>query len=154
MHALIFFLSVFGVASAQDYTVWSTVLFLRTGDRSPLTYGNISATLTPLGAQQMQSVGSFFRDRYISSPSSNVSSGIAPLQGISTNTPQDAQMYLLALDAQYTAASAQAFMQGFYPPYSLNSSAAGNTAGTDLNELGFLGNGTYVSRFFTNGSRL
>lgn len=149
MHALFPVLAVLGLASAQEtYTVWSTVLFLRTGDRSPLTSANVPTTLTPLGAQQMHSVGNFFRERYITSSTGNASYDAAPLQGLSASVPQDAQMYLLALDTQYTAASAQAFMQGLYPPYSLNSTAASESTGTDLNELGFLGNGSYVSALF------
>ncbi|GAB7352453.1 hypothetical protein MBLNU459_g2864t1 [Dothideomycetes sp. NU459] len=144
---LLYLLCLSGLASAQvTYTVWSTVLFLRTGDRTPLSLGDIPTTLTPLGSRQLQSVGAFFRERYITSSdrTSNTSLGAAPLQGLSAHVPTDAQLYLLALDMQYTAASAQAFMQGFYPPYTLNSSDAGGSAGTDLNELGFLGNGTYI----------
>lgn len=149
MHALFPVLAVLGLASAQEtYTVWSTVLFLRTGDRSPLTSANVPTTLTPLGAQQMHSAGNFFRERYITSSTGNVSYDAAPLQGLSASVPQDTQMYLLALDTQYTAASAQAFMQGLYPPYSLNSTAASESTGADLNELGFLGNGSYVSALF------
>ena len=67
---------------AQDTeTVWSSVLVTLYGDRVPLISPDLSI-LTPLGAQQLYSAGSLFRDRYLA-PSLNASSdyiinGISP----------------------------------------------------------------------------
>jgi hypothetical protein len=48
-------------------------------------------------------------------------------------------MYILALDTHPTVATAQAFMQGFYPPLILNESTAGM-----LDPSSVLANKTYV----------
>ena len=68
-------------AQAQSTeTVWSSVLVTLYGDRAPLiSSGN---SLTPLGAQQLYSAGSLFRDRYIAPSSSNASSDLV-INGIS-----------------------------------------------------------------------
>jgi hypothetical protein len=49
------------------------------------------------------------------------------------------QIYILAQDTQATAATAQAFMQGFYPPYVLNESLA-----SMVDHSSVLANGSYV----------
>lgn len=139
------------------YTVHSTFLFLRTGDRTPRTLSTTASTLTPYGAQQLFSAGTFFRDRYITNSfsASNATSDLntSPISGISVNTALDEQLYLLAMDKQFAIASATAFMQGFYPPFSVMNDGNGNNLGegdgglTTLNQLGLLGNGTYVSAY-------
>ena len=71
------------LAFAQDETketIWSSVLVTLYGDRSPLITPETSI-LTPLGAQQLYSAGSLFRNRYIA-PSSNVSNDLI-INGIS-----------------------------------------------------------------------
>lgn len=120
------------------YTVWSSVLFLRAGDRTPLVLGPLETALTSLGAQQLYSAGQFFRNRYITDSAAN-QTAIAPLNGLNVYTQDDLQTYVLALDQQYVTASAQAFMQGFYPPHNL-STVTGN--GLDMSNV--LANGTYV----------
>jgi hypothetical protein len=49
-------LSSFDGAEAQNYTIHSTVVFARTGDRTPLLMPGSSPQLTSLGAQQMFSL--------------------------------------------------------------------------------------------------
>jgi hypothetical protein len=111
---------------AQDdvYTVLSSVVFIRSGDHTPQIIGTDPSILTSLGAQQAYTAGSFFRDRYVSSTSSRSGIDKAPLRGLSANSYDPMQTYILAQDTHPTAATAQAFMQGFYPPYSLNESMA------------------------------
>ncbi|KAK5121729.1 hypothetical protein LTR85_004604 [Meristemomyces frigidus] len=127
------------VAAQEDYTVWASVIFSRTGERTPEVLGYIPTTLTSLGAQQAHNSGAFFRDRYISSVSIIDGVDSAPMQGLSAESIDSMQMYVAALDEQYTVASAQAFLQGLYPPYTLNSSTA-----SVLDPTSVLANGTYV----------
>lgn len=136
------------VAAEEQYTVWSSVIFSRTGDRTPSVLGNIPTTLTSLGAQQAYNAGAFFRERYIASvpnllngSDSGTADGIdkAPLWGLSALRVDDQQLYALALDTQSSVASAQAFLQGFYPPYTLDSKMAATIDPTSL-----LANGSYV----------
>lgn len=132
----------------QDYTVWSTSIYLRTGDRTPEVLGFIPTTLTSLGAQQAYSAGQFFRDRYVSSVSSSTGVDSAPLQGLAAYSIDPLQLYAIALDEQYSVASAQAFLQGLYPPYSLNDSTA-----SLLDPTSVLSNGTYVSLLAASPAR-
>lgn len=125
--------------SALQYTVWSSVIYSRTGERTPEVLGFIPTTLTSLGAQQIYDSGSFFRDRYISSASTASVLNSAPLQGLSASSIDSLQFYVEALDEQYTVASAQAFVQGFYPPFTLNASEA-----SVLDPTSILANGTYI----------
>lgn len=117
-------LAPFSHAQANIYTVLSSVVFIRSGERTPQILGNDPSVLTSLGAQQAYNAGSFFRDRYVSSASSESGVNRAPLRGLSANSYDPRQMYILAQDTHPTAATAQAFMQGFYPPYVLNESTA------------------------------
>ncbi len=110
----------------QFYTVWSSVVFTRTGDRTPLQLTTDIPTLTSLGAQQVFDVGAFLRSRYLGQWTNN---GVdsAPLQGLSTDVINIEQVYIGTPDFQYTAASAQAFLQGFYPPTNATSTLANGT---------------------------
>lgn len=131
-----------------QYTVWSSVIFSRTGDRTPLVLGDIPTTLTTLGAQQAYSAGQFFRERYIASVpnlfnstnSTDATFDKAPLWGLSAQSVDGQQLYALALDTQASVASAQAFLQGFYPPYTISENAA-----ETLDPTSVLANGSYVS---------
>ena len=53
------------------------------------------------------------------------------------------QLVITALDEQYTVASAQAFMQGFYPPLDLSNQTISEIELT--NPTLVLANSTYVS---------
>lgn len=126
------------------YTVWSSVIFSRTGERTPsiLDIGNTPIQLTSLGARQQYDAGSFFRKRYLESFGTKDGLNGGPIAGLSKNTPDVKQLYVEALDMQTTVASAQAFMQGFYPPFQLT------TNDTDIQHIldptSVLANGTYV----------
>lgn len=97
------------------YTVWSSVVFSRTGERTPLWLGGEPVILTPYGATQSYTAGSFMRERYFGDFSNSGTSG-APIQGLSANTIDVDQVYIGSQSFQWMAASAQAFLQGFYPP--------------------------------------
>jgi hypothetical protein len=133
------------MSSAQNgskYTVWSSVVFSRTGERTPGTLGDLPIQLTSLGAQQAYSAGSFFRERYLTSMGSTNGVGSAPIQSMSVSIPDIKQIYLFGLDQQYTLASAEAFMQGFYPPFQLTSNDTEVQNGLD--PINILANGSYV----------
>lgn len=133
-------LTPFSHAQSDDsYTVLASVVFLRTGERTPQILGDVPSTLTSLGAQQAYAAGSFLRERYFSSAGSGSGIDKAPMRGLSANSIDPRQFYALALDTQPTIGSAQAFAQGFYPPYTLNE----NTAAL-LDPTSVLANGTYV----------
>lgn len=135
-------------ASAQTtsrYTVWSSVIFSRTGERTPEILGSQPVTLTSLGALQQQANGQFFRQRYFESFNNFTTIngvGPAPLTGMSPEIPDVQKLYVQALDEQAHIGSAQAFLQGLYPPVSF----AGNSSQIQqmVDPTSRLGNGSYV----------
>ena len=116
--------------------IWGTVIFTRYGDRTPYILPE-TPTLTPLGAQQLFNVGSTFRNRYVTPPTSafNVNTAIS---GISEFQLNNDQVTLESTSDQFIAASAQAFMQGLYPPLQDSSNY------TFIDSLSTLANGTTV----------
>ncbi|KAK0659969.1 hypothetical protein DIS24_g3722 [Lasiodiplodia hormozganensis] len=122
---------------AVSAAVHAAVIFTRTGERTPLLG---SAELTPLGARQAHSQGTVFRQRYIAPQANSVDlRGPEAISNISEYGLMNDQLYVLATDDAYTAATAQAFLQGLYPPYTLNDTAAPALAATAV-----LANGTYL----------
>ncbi len=120
------------VASQAQQTTWGTVVMALHGEHTP-SIADPFPRLTPLGAQQALSAGSAIRTRYIQGPGNNVTNSY-PIAGVSTEVIDNTQLYLLARDDDYVAASAQAFMQGLYPPLGI----------TYVDEESILGNGTLV----------
>ncbi|CAO2650775.1 Nn.00g020670.m01.CDS01 [Neocucurbitaria sp. VM-36] len=110
------------LASAQEqdnnaYHPHAAFAFIRTGERTPIIRpGN--PVLTALGATQMLTLGQNFRTRYITGDSPN-GLGKEHIAGMSQNTLDNDQIMVKTLDKQYLVASAQAFMQGLYPPHAL-----------------------------------
>lgn len=96
------------VAQNLTETIWSSVIVTRNGDSIPVIMSDPNVLLTPLGSQQLHSTGAFFRDRYIS--------GNDAIPSISKSEIDDIQTYSLSLLANNVEASAQAFIQGLYPP--------------------------------------
>lgn len=128
------------LAKGDDYTVWASVIFSRGGERTPEVLGDLPKALTSLGAHQVYDSGSFFRERYITSNLDIISDiNDAPLQGLSAYSVNPLQLYVAALDEQWTVASAEAFMQGLYPPYELNESLALTLDPTSMDS-----NGSYI----------
>ncbi|KAF2842534.1 phosphoglycerate mutase-like protein [Patellaria atrata CBS 101060] len=121
------------------YTVLGSVIFTRTGERTPLI--NSPSTLTSLGAQQAYSAGSDFRNRYLEA----INNGdglrtISPVRGISTYSLDPDQIYVLTREDQYLIATAQAFLQGLYPPYTVDS----NNTSPFLDPNSVLSNASYI----------
>lgn len=83
------------------------------------------------------SKGAYFRNRYISSPTTL---GSSVLTGLSSWNVDNDQITVLTIDDESTAVAAQAFMQAFYPPYSLGSNSSGQT----LDPSSVLANNTYI----------
>ncbi|KAF2401366.1 phosphoglycerate mutase-like protein [Trichodelitschia bisporula] len=120
---LLVFLWLEGVSAQTVFTVHSTVIFARVGDRTPLSTDD-PVQLTSLGAQQMYNLGSFLRRRYITSGDTNPFVGAGVIAGLSSWHLSPQQLYVLTENTQSTTASALAFMQGFYPPFQLPNGTA------------------------------
>ena len=127
------------VASNGSETIWSSVVITRNGDSIPLI-SNEPTVLTPLGAQQLFSAGAVFRDRYIA-PSDVATYGEYIINGISTYQIDNTQTFALSLLEEYVAASAQAFIQGLYPPL-INSFP---TADSIITPVSLLANGSNIA---------
>lgn len=106
------------LVSAQDSprneTIWASVIYTYHGDRTPLLW-TAPSVLTPLGARQLYSAGSFFRQRYLRATPDGAESGPV-INNISTDALDNVQISVISTIEQYTGASAIAFMQGLYPP--------------------------------------
>ena len=138
-------------ASAQRfYTVWSSVIFQRTGERTPEIIGDatIPIVLTSTGANQAQAAGQFFRNRYIGNETlpknstNGAGNSTARLAGLDGDIYDELQVYSTALDQQWNVATAQAWFQGFYPPFTPGSNGS---ADTQLDPEDVLADGNYVS---------
>ncbi|KAK2766883.1 hypothetical protein FQN54_006197 [Arachnomyces sp. PD_36] len=104
-------------ATAQEplqQKIWSTVIWTLHGESTPYVYHE-DRTLTPLGASQLFGAGAAFRNRYVNPPPMGSSSSYM-VDGISRRKPLPTQISATSLPDQYVSASAQAFMQGLYPP--------------------------------------
>ncbi|KAL9115588.1 MAG: hypothetical protein Q9187_007259 [Circinaria calcarea] len=95
-------------------TVWSSVVVTLHGDRVPLISPDLSI-LTAVGAQQLHSAGGVFRDRYIA-PSTPAVADNRIIRGISTDEIDNTQTFVESTLDPFNGGSAQAFMQGLYPP--------------------------------------
>ncbi|KKZ63951.1 hypothetical protein EMCG_01705 [[Emmonsia] crescens] len=138
------FIYIFPFSSAQDIIqekVWSSVVYTLYGDSTPnaLPY---SQTLTSWGAQQLVGVGSAFRSRYLDDERLPGDPGTR-IGGISPITMVHDEVNILSRADQHVSASAQAFMQGFYPPMP-------NSSNTTTRDLANMVNGTVVD-FPLNG---
>ncbi|KAI9832274.1 MAG: hypothetical protein M1819_004452 [Sarea resinae] len=98
-------------------TIHSSVVVTRHGERTPVLVPG-TLLLTQLGAQQLYAAGSVFRDRYVVSSGPGVANVTTNSQilGISEFGLDNDQLSILSTDDLYMTASAQAFMQGLYPP--------------------------------------
>lgn len=113
----------FGQYTESEETVWSSVAYILSGESTPLR-GSASAsgsTLTPLGAQQMLQAGSVFRARYLTlngnlTEAQSRLTTQAPIKDIELSAIDNSQLNIAATDDMRTSTSAQAFMQGLYPP--------------------------------------
>ncbi len=114
---LLAFLTATSSAQTSSERVWSSFAFIFHGERTPL-YGQVPPTLTPLGAQQLYSQGSYFRDRYLANSSSSAdddSLNSKPIVGINRDAINNHQLSIYSSTADYDVGSSLAFMQGLYP---------------------------------------
>ena len=100
--------------STDSETIWSSVVVTLYGDRIPLLSPELSI-LTPLGAQDLYDAGALFRQRYIA-PSNGSGSDILLIDGISPFEIDNIQVLAQSLLEIFVLQSAQAFLQGLYPP--------------------------------------
>jgi hypothetical protein len=137
-------------AQSDNERVWSSVAFIYHGETTPAR-GGVSTTqsLTPVGAQQMFAQGSMFRSRYIvdgnSADDNNSATTHATIQGIEPIAIDNSQTSAVSTNDGYISTSAIAFMQGLYPPASLN--VARSAGGLSV---AVLANGTLID-FPLNG---
>ncbi len=128
-----------GLAAGQDATAYhphGAFAFIRSGERTPLLTGE-TPVLTAVGSQQMFKLGQNLRARWIAADG-DAGLGRQNIANMSTDILNNDQISVQTLDSQYLIASAQAFMQGMYPPRSLaNSTGLGD-------ETGLLADGTTV----------
>ncbi len=123
-------------AAAQftQQVTWSSVSFIYHGEKTPDLLNRSPGLLTPLGATQMYDAGQLIRDRYIEPPASGTQlTTDAVINGISVNSIENTQLYLLGLDDAHFTTSAMAFMQGLYPPANM------------FEDAGQLQNGSFLS---------
>lgn len=106
---------VTGQTTLEEH-VWATVSYTLYGDRTPLVLPDTNV-LTPLGAQQLYKAGSRFRDRYVDPPPDYLNPKNT-VEGISRYQLNTDDITIVSTSDQFSVASAQAFMQGLYPPLS------------------------------------
>ncbi|MCJ1447817.1 MAG: hypothetical protein MMC23_008329 [Stictis urceolatum] len=122
-------LSLLSPALAQDdEIVWGAVIITSFGDRIPLLSPQYSE-LTSYGAQQMNSLGSAFRNRYIENGSSDNGMN-RTIQGISRDALDNLQTSITTMYDIFVQQSTSAFMTGLYPP--LNSSSNSTAPDRDV----------------------
>jgi Histidine phosphatase superfamily (branch 2) len=131
--------------------VWGTVILNLFADRIPLLSENYSV-ITPTGQNQMYETGQFFRDRYIS-PSNVSSAGNFTIQGISPDMLDLGQVNITTMGEVWIQQSAQAFMEGLYPP--LNDTVTEQTGGplnSFQNPLYYVASNLDPNYLYLNGS--
>ena len=125
------------VAADNDvYHPHGAFAFIRSGERTPALTGD-TQVLTAVGAQQMYELGQSLRARWIDSDG-NASMGRQNIANMSVDILNNDQISVQTLDKEHLVASAQAFMQGMYPP-----NALGNSTGLG-DATGLLADGTTV----------
>ena len=100
------YLGLLALSAEADETILSVYILSRHGDRTPKS--TPPTRLTALGYQEVFTSGSYFRDRYItgSDAISGINRDVVGLSQITASAPLDNVLFT----------SAQAFLQGLYPP--------------------------------------
>ncbi|EFQ86174.1 hypothetical protein P3342_003260 [Pyrenophora teres f. teres] len=102
---------------SDSYHPHAAFAFVRTGERTPILRNN-TQRLTALGANQMYTLGQNFRTRYIAGDKPNAL-GAQHITGLSTDILNNEHVWVQTRDVPYLVSSAQAFMQGLYPPHGI-----------------------------------
>jgi hypothetical protein len=126
--------------TAFNTRVHSSVVFTRTGEHTPFISSKNPPKITSLGAQQLYGVGGAFRDRYIGDTNSSSNPlSINRVVGLSNSSIDNDQLIIMTPSDLYLVASAEAFMQGLYPPFTLTTEQA-----QQLDLTSVLANNTYM----------
>ncbi|KAE8378791.1 histidine phosphatase superfamily [Aspergillus bertholletiae] len=104
------------LTSAQDLKeqVWAIVAYNTYGDSIPSALP-LPKALTSYGASELYAAGSIFRDRYVAIHESDNTSNTR-IQNISPYLISSEEVDVFSTTDPSAVASAQAFMQGLYPP--------------------------------------
>ena len=115
-------LGLLALSAEADETILSVFIFSRHGDRTPKS--TPPTRLTALGYQEVFTSGTYFRDRYItgSSAISDINRDVVGLSQITASAPLDNVLFT----------SAQAFLQGLYPPTGEGTAAETLRNGTEV----------------------
>lgn len=107
-------------SAAQEYTerVWSVFAYTLSGETTPsvLVQHRRPAALSMYGANQLAAAGSIFGDRYVTSTATDNRDSKYAIQYIPPEILDSGYVAVFTTTEQYDIASAQAFMQGLYPP--------------------------------------
>jgi hypothetical protein len=117
-----------GAQAASDGNedhVHAAFAFIRTGERTPFLR-NDTQKLTAVGANQMYSLGQNFRTRYLAGDAQD-GFGKERIANLSTDILNNDQVRVQTLDTPYLVSSAQAFMQGLYPPHGVSNASEDTT---------------------------
>lgn len=101
-------LSLAALPLAKTETVLGVYIFSRHGDRTPKALA--PTNLTSLGAEQAYTSGGYYRNRYVAADATS------PIVGLSRDTAALTQLTVTAPVDNVLQNSAQAFLQGLYPP--------------------------------------
>ncbi|PHH79031.1 hypothetical protein CDD80_5745 [Ophiocordyceps camponoti-rufipedis] len=93
----------------QGLTVWVAAAYISHGETTPRLSGR-RPVLTPEGAQQLLRQGGAFRRRYLT-PGSN-----STIRNMSVDAIDSRHLFAMSSSDAWVASSAQAFIQGLYPP--------------------------------------
>lgn len=123
--------------TAQEYTekIWGVFAYTIHGDSTPNVLTEARPRfLSDYGANQLATAGAAFRERYLSSGESiNVSE--SAIQYLSATVLDSKDVDVFATTDQFVIASAQAFMQGLYPPLGQSGLAPSATVGNSSSNV-------------------
>lgn len=137
LHAVAIPIYLIASTTAQEYTetIWGVFAYTTYGDSIPNVMSEVETKeLSGYGASQLEAAGSAFRDRYVKTGGSANVTG-STVKDLHPFYLDSKDVNILTTTDQYVIASAQAFMQGLYPP--LNQS--------DVQDSDSTPNGTFYS---------
>lgn len=140
--ALVVALQAATSVSAQGLSekVWAVFAYTLHGDSVPTALPR-PKTLSPYGANELHAAGSSFRDRYVAVHSNDDAERLR-IQNLSPHVLDSEEIVVLSSTEQSVIASAQAFMQGLYPPLKQDSNL------TYADSSSMLANGSIITAPF------
>ncbi|ODM17917.1 hypothetical protein SI65_06705 [Aspergillus cristatus] len=129
-------------ASAQGLSekVWAVFAYTLHGDNIPTALPRPN-NLSPYGANELYAAGSSFRDRYVAVHSDDSAEKLR-IQNLSPYVLDSEEVIVLSSTERSVVGSAQAFMQGLYPPLK----QSGNLMYSDSSSV--LANGSIITAPF------